>query len=286
MLFKGFVCEVSGENVSPAECLGCAASGSLEGCNFTYPILNGLVEHNQNRGLSSYSVTQLLGCPLKVRLMREHDYWIAPSKAYWAFRGTLAHAIVEGYIDDGGVAEVRFVANVGEYVLSGQPDLYYPQRKHLVDYKTTKSLPGTRKIYTCSNCGTVMRNTPWKARKAQAFDCSECGTHYTAKEQDSIFSEAPPQPYDNHTQQINLYRLLLAKNGIAIETAEIVYLDMSGVLRLPVELESLDDVEQFAIERLAILNSEDTPDGVYDDDDAKWECGYCDVVSVCEGMRE
>ena len=38
------------------------------------------------------TVTTLIGCVRKARLMRETPYWLKPSESYWAYRGQLMRA--------------------------------------------------------------------------------------------------------------------------------------------------------------------------------------------------
>jgi len=39
MSFAGFICEVTDEPVSPADCLACARSGPLPGCPMSAPVV-------------------------------------------------------------------------------------------------------------------------------------------------------------------------------------------------------------------------------------------------------
>jgi hypothetical protein len=79
---------------------------------------------------------------------------------------------------------------------------------------------------------------------------------------------------------------ILAQNGTAVDTAQIVYLDMSTVLRVPVEIWPLHVTEQLAIERVQVLQESWVPAGVYEDKDESWQCRFCAVGRICKATRE
>jgi len=292
MCFAGFVCELDGRRVTVAECLACShrrqARGE-NGCRFTPPIVAGIVEGNRPRELMAYSATELIGCHRRVVLKEREEYWIKPSQAYWAFRGQLGHAIVERYSGNGerAIVEQRFYAQVGGMLVTGKPDLVYPEERLLVDYKTTKSVPKTRKRYTCPECGGVIRENQWRARKGSRLAC-ECGAQYEAGEE--LEPEVlPPRPYDTHVQQLNVYAWLLAQNELLVERAQVVYLDMSEPFPIPVELWSLAKREAYVERQLRALMERDPqsglPDCVWEDAEANWRCRYCEVAAACEKAR-
>jgi CRISPR/Cas system-associated exonuclease Cas4 (RecB family) len=145
-------------------------------------------------------------------------------------------------------------------------------------------------------CGQVLsRRDPfgkkgqWAARRGAKMEC--CGQKYKPKD---ILHEGPPRPYGNHTAQLNLYRLLLERNGREVRSMAIVYLDMKGILCVPVSLWPLDRVEGLIRERLRPLAPyygngsapETLPVGVQDDKTRKWECGYCAVGEQCRTMSQ
>jgi len=288
MPFQGFICHITHEALSPEACLACAqAGGAANGetlCPFTPPLIRGLIRSNQPRGLLAYSATELTGCPRKTLLKEHVPYWLDPAKAYWAFRGQLAHAILEQESDQThALLEQRFYAQVSDWLITGQPDVVYPDTRKLVDYKTTKQVPQPRKCYTCPDCAHVIRENPWAARKGTALTCFQCG--WTGQAGTDIQpSETPPVPYAGHIQQVNVYAWLLAQNGIAVETAEILYLDMSTPLRLPAPLWEPEDtlaLIQEGLARLTTTGPDGLPYGVQDDAEANWECRYCPVTAQC-----
>ncbi len=292
-MFQGFVCHITGAPVGPEECLACSLAGGLQDaesgqwCPFTPPIVRGLIASNQPRGLVGYSATELIGCPRKVILREQEDYWVEPGQAYWAFRGQLAHSIVElTHQDPGVILEERYYTDLDGMVLTGQVDLLYTQRQHLVDYKTTKRVPQPRKRYSCPECGTLLRETPYNYRRGTKVTCPECKVTHNSN--DLTPQVTPPRPYDGHIQQLNVYRWLLAKNGLPVATAEIVYLDMSEPLRLPVPLADPEITEAMLRERLDGLlerGPDGLPPGVWDDEEETWQCDYCTVAAQCAAAR-
>lgn len=300
-MFQGFVCHITHQRVSPDECLACSLAGGkknggVELCPFTPPVVRGLIESNEPRGLMAWSVTELLGCPRKVILKQQVDYWLKPSQAYWAFRGRLAHSIVEaGHHDPGVIAETRFYAEVDGELVTGQPDIIYAERRHLVDYKTTRQAPQAWKVYTCRECGCIIREGTYKPRKGTSLTCKECLTVYD--QPDDILQVQTRRPFSSHAIQLSCYRYLVMQGWpdgkvadalqryqpLQIDTAELVYMDMSELVRVPVELWDLEDTElqlSVALQTLA-HGHEDLPAGVYDDPERKWECDYCCVSQNC-----
>lgn len=109
-------------------------------CQFVYPILKGMVA-NERKERDGIHVTGLLNCLRKVVLDTRHDVFIRPEQTYWAFRGQLAHAIVELAQSDDAVAERQFVREIKGIPIIGTPDVIYPDQRLLVDYKTTAMTP-------------------------------------------------------------------------------------------------------------------------------------------------
>ena len=299
-MFQGFKCHITGNHVEPDKCLACSLKGGLtngEPCPFTPPIVRGLIESNQPRNLPGWSVNELVGCPRKPVLAQKVDFHLEPSKAFWAFRGRLAHSIVElAHSDDEVVAEVRMYGEIGGEMITGQPDVVYVNRKLIVDYKTTRQVPQPWKVYACTNCGTVIREGTFSVRKGMSLTCQECQTEYPDPK--AILKVTPPRSYSGHVAQINCYRWLLAKgwpdlpagvtwpypNGVEVEAAELLYLDMSEPRRVPIELWSLEDTENYILGRLAAMNTLDAdglPTGAYTEQEDAWQCDYCALQPHC-----
>jgi CRISPR/Cas system-associated exonuclease Cas4 (RecB family) len=289
-MFKGFICEISNEKIAPDDCLTCSHRRNVKGknhCTFTPPIIRGIIENSQPRKLRGYSVTELIGCPRRVVLKEREDYWLKPSSAYWAFRGSLTHSIIEQYHNGkSDIIEQRFYAELGGMLVTGQPDMVYGDDRHLVDYKTTKRVPKSQKRYVCPDCGSILRENQWYARKGSTLTCSDCGAEHEA---DTIEPTVlTPQPYDTHIQQINAYIWLLAQNDIQVDTAQVVYLDMSKPQPISIDVWPLKRTETYLRERISVMMERDAvglPSGVWDDPDMNWRCRYCAVVEQCEASR-
>ena len=280
MPFKGFICEVTGESVTPDECHACARAGALPGCHMTAPMIRGILDGIRPDDFGM-TVTTLLSCARKVRLKPEYDYFEKPSSLYYAFRGQLTHSILEcATEDDNVIKEIRysFLTRSG-IIVTGQPDLIYTDRKHLVDYKTTKQVPGPVKVWTCPETGNVIFENEygWRAKKTLCKYCG--GEHITA----DIMSLTPPRPKASHILQLSLYRLILEENGVSVNTAELVYIDMQRPMRMPVYLLPLDQTAELMEARVQYHSDPSMPD-VLRDLDTLWECDFCPVRGICERL--
>jgi len=248
----------------------------------TAPVIQGIQGGLRPDGFG-VTATTLLGCPRKYRLMQCEPYALKPSESWWAYRGQLMHGVSESYAgaDAHVLAETRFSMLLGhngtEMEISGQPDLVYLDRAHLVDYKTTKRVPGPWRVWTCPETGEVLREAQFAWRN-KLMDCPLCGEPHAAR---AIERKYPPRPYPRHAAQLNLYALLLAENGVEVESAEVVYQSMAAQLRLPVELWPLDETRALAETRLALFLQPDLP-GVLSNPTELWECDYCPVRGACE----
>ena len=287
-MFKGFVCPVEDAKIDTDDCLHCAQANARPNCPFTAPVLKGIAERNGGRGFVGWSATTILGCPRAARLKGLIDYYLDPAEAYWAFRGQIAHAIVEDAAGRGVMTETRFARTVtidGVPVLvTGQPDVVYPERGHLVDYKTTKKVPQGWFTYTCLDCGQVMQEGKWKLRRGVRKTCPHCGRNHSSSEVRKALAVGPPRPYGSHTAQINIYAWLVADH-VAVRSAEVVYLDMERMVRVPVELWDPERTEAMVGERLAPLAAAELPPALADDAPGKWRCKYCDVQAACDALQ-
>ncbi len=283
--FQGFICEVTAEMVTPADCLACARSGA-PGCSMTAPVVRGILS-NMRPADFGLTVTTLLGCARKARLKRAHPYWLKPSELWWSYRGQLLHNVAAQYAleDRHAIAEQRFSmlvqANGQVIEITGQPDLVLTDLGVLVDYKTTKRMPQPWKTYTCPITGKVIQDSQWAVR-TKYIDCPFCedGRHI-AKD---VLKLGKPQAYQGHIQQVSVYALMLRENGIPVQTAEIVYQDMAGQLRIPVDLLPAEQVWALLEERVTLHTQPELP-GIITDPEQAWSCDFCEVRSVCESLH-
>lgn len=141
-MIKGFICEKTGERMSFDACLDCAVSRVSRklDCPYDEATIQGMIFNQQVR--EGISVTMISGCPRSIFIGRNYDYYIKPSQTYWAFRGQIAHKILEAAdLHKDAVKEKRFRKEWEGIEISGAPDLIIPSQKVLKDYKTAKSVP-------------------------------------------------------------------------------------------------------------------------------------------------
>jgi hypothetical protein len=307
----GFVCDATELPVDIPACLACARAGALPGCHQTAPVIAGIV-----RGLRpdnfGWTVTMLIGCLRKARLLQSEPYWLKPSESYWSYRGQLMHGIAAQYAGetDQVLAEQRLsivtpalepqAVQCGASVetldgalveVSGQPDLVLLDQKHLIDYKTTKAVPTGWRAYVCpapsgpppqsgghGHTDQVISEGPYALRR-KVIECPHCtlGQH-DAK---AIEVLSAPRAKVQHVLQVSLYRLLLHRHGYTVESAAIIYMDMATQVRVPVDLLSLEDAERYLRERVTLAAQSDLPP-LISDPDGKWECDFCAVRAACE----
>jgi len=67
--------------------------------------------------------------------------------------------------------------------------------------------------------------------------------------------------------------------------AELIYMDMSRMIRLDVDIWSYKDRLAFLKRKLAAAIMPDLPP-VLTDPDQTWQCKYCPVATTCEGLTQ
>ena len=284
MPLAGFLCDSTEMPVTIETCLACARSGALPGCHQTAPVIAGIV-----RGLRpdsfGWTVTTLIGCVRKARLMREVGYWLKPAQSYWAYRGTLMHGVAAQYADEADqiIAEQRFAMTVetstGQRVeVTGQPDLVLLTERRLLDFKTTKSVPTGWRSYVCPETDQVISEGPYALRR-KFIDCPHCRLGQHALKAIEVISA--PRAKLQHALQLSLYRLLLHQHGIEVDHGELIYQDMDTQRRVPVELLSLEEAERYLIERVTLALQVDLPP-ILTEAEEVWQCGFCAVRAECE----
>jgi CRISPR/Cas system-associated exonuclease Cas4 (RecB family) len=137
-MIKGFQCPEGRGALPFDDCLECAASHENT-CQFDYPILAAMQRNLRDE--DGISVSSLLNCLRKVVLQVRNDVYLDPRELYYAFRGQLFHAVIAQAQHDGAVCEERFERTIAGIILSGHPDVIYPVKRKLVDYKSTKRIP-------------------------------------------------------------------------------------------------------------------------------------------------
>ncbi len=295
MPLGGFICDVLDAPVAAHDCLACARSGALPGCHQTAPVIAGIMRGLRpddpaaaNKAGLGLTVTTLIGCARKARLMRDTMYWLKPSHSYWAYRGQLMHGVAAQYADEADrvIAEKRFAMMVnthdGQLVeVTGQPDLVLVDRKHIIDFKTIKSVPTGWRSYVCPETDRVISEGVYALRR-KWIDCPHCrlGRH----EAKTIELIQEPRARPQHALQLSLYRLLLHRNGVEVNTGEVLYQDMDTQRRIVVELMRLEDAERYLIDRVSLARQSDLPPVLIDDDEL-WQCDFCPARDECERLH-
>jgi CRISPR/Cas system-associated exonuclease Cas4 (RecB family) len=141
-MIAGFICEKTQDKIPFQDCLDCArtrVNRKLD-CPFDEATINGMIMSESKR--EGISVTMISGCPRGTFINKHYAVSVRPSDMYWAFRGQIAHKILEAAnLHPDAIKEKRFFKVWEGIEISGQPDLIVPSQKVLKDYKTTKAVP-------------------------------------------------------------------------------------------------------------------------------------------------
>lgn len=232
MTWRGF--RLGGRLVEP-ECALAEALEPSRGHPYTYAMLARMVPRYQRERISA---TLLSTCLRRLRLMRDHDYYLDPDDAWSMVRGTFFHA---GAAEDPppGVEVERAYARplrVGDRVVlvEGVIDYWDPGRAYLLDYKTTSRLPSA--------------------------------------------------PYESHLAQVNVYNWLVEMRA---RRADLVYLDLTRVVRFPVDLWPQERVERYLADQiqqyLTAMASPHLPP-LLPEAQARYQCPRCPVRDICEDL--
>ena len=102
----------------------------------------------------------------------------------------------------------------------------------------------------------------------------------------------PAEPRENHVRQVEYYKVLLERNGMAVSSAYILYIDVNDayVRVFPVEMRPAEEVEAEMLERkekilecvaMNILPPRDV--GFWEEKSRKTYCSYCRYFALCFG---
>ncbi len=163
----GFICEKTKEKMKFEDCLECAktrVNRKLD-CPFDEAIILAMIFNQKIK--TDISVTMISGCHRGVFIGQHYDYYVYPSRLYWAFRGQIADKTMGDGVDlhDDAIKGNRFVKDWKGIEISGTPDLIIPSQKVLKDYETCKSIPSylnkDRKVLARENHRTQLNLCRW-----------------------------------------------------------------------------------------------------------------------------
>lgn len=219
-----------------------------------YPIemIIAMSRNAEERSDAGISATMLLDCPRKVILAEEEDFYEFPADFWARFRGSIGHLMMEYYGEDDPdvIREVRV-------------------RKYInVDGVSVEITGKSDKINTRDKL-----IVDYKSIKA-----------------------VPDKPKPTHEPQVNIYRWLW-DGGVRMDTGEqvsveierggIVYFDMEKVVKLPVSIWPLEQIEQFIIDKLRphVRYQQEgvLPSILYNEGGRRSAlCNYCALKQACD----
>lgn len=291
------------------------AYGSWAG--WPYEVLAGIQKQNKGEDRpDGISVTQLLGCPRKIHLDKLNEFYGAVESNYAAFRGVIAHSMLEKFKAEHTVVERRFWRTYRGIPISGQLDYVGLTVNGIADSGTFL----TEWMDWCDRMAelelSLADDVPIGCDDCQYFaedkrlDANQCSKHRQPEiPQGAKFlirdwkskDELPTYTYvaQQYQKQGNLYRWLLR---IPPKKADIefVFVSMKGVRvqklfsggvfsngrAKPNQIWIDHEVEAFLDERLVILSLQQKldkplPYAKVPEDDL-WACAkYCPAKELC-----
>jgi len=253
-----WLCEVTGDPVTPEPCLTCARQRQQAECDFTPAILRALHASMQadpalqavyalakQAGVTVLRVSSLTGCTRQAWYrITQHTPLEKPSRHWARLRGSIFHKALENMAGKDIVAERRFVVSLQPFGvdvwIAGQVDNYDPATGVLTDLKTINT----------------------NGRRLHKMDL----------------------PQEHHKVQLWIYAWLLEQSGWAYpRAAQIIYVDMGKVRKTGVPLPTPDTrtmIEQRLVEKAKAIAKADVA-GPKGDPRAAWMCRYCMFKQGC-----
>lgn len=247
----GWVDPSTGERLEFREALEIARDHG-EWAGYPYEVLLGMQKNLSKVRPRRITVTTLLGCPRKVHLERDAEFFADPAKNYPAYRGTIIHQMMENAKTPGATVEQRIERVFEGTTISGQIDWFKVMKAKngktlLRDYKSTDDLPRF--------------NTAYSSHRQQV----------------NLYRWL----LDLDPEETELEIVYISMNGV-----KIIPLSAGGETRTgrkkPVHVWTDDQVEDFIRERLRLLDRpEPLPYKQVPDEDL-WLCeSYCEVKDLC-----
>jgi len=253
-----WLCEVTGDPVTPEACLTCSRQRQQAECDFTPAILRALhasmqadpalqavYSLAQQTGITVLRVSSLTGCTRQAWYrITQHTPLEKPGRHWARLRGSIFHRALENMAGKDIVAERRFVVSLQPFGvdvwIAGQVDNYDPVTGVLTDLKTINSF----------------------GRSLHKMDL----------------------PQEHHKVQLWIYCWLLAQSGWPYpDAAQIIYVDMGKVRKTSVPLPTADGqvmIERRLVEKAKAI-AEAEAAGPQGDPRAEWMCRYCLFKQGC-----
>ena len=290
----GWVDPADGKKRSFEEALAEAeAYGSWGG--YPFEVLSGIYDQSQGHGRpDGISVTQLLGCARKVHLEKLHEYYGTVESNYAAFRGVIAHSMLEKFKPGHSVVERRLYRTHRGITLSGQLDSVSVTLDGISDSSGFLA----EWLDWCDDMYRWEGEDPDVPSEPEMPEIPK-GTKFLIRDWKSK-DELPTYSYvsSNHQKQGNLYRWLLRIPHRKADI-EFVYVSMKGVRvmklysggvfsngrKKPEQIWNDEKVAEFLDDRLltlAVSQKIEKPlpyDKVPDDD--LWNCQFCPAKELC-----
>ena len=253
------------------------------------------------------SPTSLPRCARKLKLSRTQPYYVEPMSRWDATRGTLMHSFLEINGVDGIVSEKRIYKMVergpmAPWLISGQLDMYSHHRRFIEDFKTTKENSihflfnqGPKEDHVAQlsvyrwllNGGRVGgpdgEQVFWPVDGAQLHYCTMAGVYSTGT---NVVERFPGKYAPNYGRP---FKYEVKRDEVKTRKG---YKAWDVTIAFPaVELWSLEETEAYVIDKGPRLvrgfrEPDYMPPGIKDNEDALWECSYCEVRKPCDKIEE
>ena len=281
-----------------------------------YEVLMGIYRQlDKSDRPNGITVTQLNGCARSAYLDAKLDYYSEPLQNYPAFRGTLAHAMLEKFKPAGAIIEERYFRSYKSIELSGQIDSWrimgvddqvskdwHEWLRHVEHTETVTKGYQDKPVdpYSVDECEARSNGTPCPGRAQPALP----KTARLLIRDWKTKKDVPTYTYvaNRYQNQGNIYAWLLRwphKDRLDIE---FVFVAMDAVKTQslmnggkfsngrakPEQLWSQYQLEKFFDDRLLTLAASkkyDKPlpyDRVPDED--LWNCAYCPAIRLCHRL--
>jgi len=239
------------------------------------------------------STTELLKGTLEAYLERTFDYYIDPQKRAFALVGTLQHAKLEGNTEKENAEILMEIEGI-----TGIADLYDPKTKTLTDYKNTGSFKAAKVLGITYD---VIDDPDGEVYKRSG----KWGHAGQPKQVKFYYQDKNKAEFGDWAWQLNLYRMMIEKNGQTVEQMHILMIVRDGGLKVArergiknniylVEIPFIPNEQvfnKFIPKRDALLNALKTGKGLPQcTEEERWKGNkckyYCEVAKYCPYIEQ